>query len=286
MLSRPGLSLAEILVATALAAVVFGAATTSLLRQQRSHARILAVTDGDAQSRAALLVAGSQLALLDPLAGDLTAGEAEDSAIQFRALVASSFACATEVGATSLLPDQADSVPLGGSAADPKVGDTLWWLPDSAWRAATVSAAGTANAACLTPVAIGGRAHRITIASADTIPAGAPLRVTRPARFGVYRASDGTWQLGYREWNDATHRFAAPQPVVGPLVPRTGRRPSGFRYFDATGVELMASGSPIDVRLVARIRLTASTLVHTPDPAQDSVRSDSVDVTLRRSAPP
>lgn len=286
MLNRRGLSLVELLVAASLAAVVFGAATTSLLRQQRSHARILAVTDGDAQSRAALLVAGAQLAMLDPRAGDLAAGEAEDSAIQFRALVASSFACATETGAATLLPDQGDTVPLGGSASAPRPGDTLWWLPDSSWRAAPVSSASTVTTSCVAPVASSGAAQRLALGSTDTIPAGTPLRVTRPARFGVYRASDGTWQLGYREWNDPTHRFAAPQPVVGPLVPRTGRRPSGFRYFDSAGVELRASGAPIDVRLVARIRLTASTLVHTADQVQDSVRSDSVDVTLRRAPPP
>lgn len=286
MLRRRGLTLVELLVATVLAAIVLGAATSSLLRQQRSHARLSAVTGADAQSRAAMLVVGSELALLDPAAGDLADGEAYDSAIQFRSLVATSLACATDAGAATLLPDLTDSIPLSGATGDPRIGDTLWWLPDSAWRSAVITSVPNLRATCAAPVAASGATQRVVASTPDTIAAGTPLRVTRQARFAIYRASDGTWQLGYREWNEPTHRFAAPQPVVGPLLPRSAARHSGFRYFDSAGTELLPAAGPLDVRRIARIRLTASTLVPARSVAQDSVRADSVDVALRRITPP
>ena len=284
MLRRPAFTLAELLVAMSLAGIVLAAATASLLRQQRSHARVLSVTDGDAQTRAAMLVVASQLALLDPRAGDLAPGEAADSAIQFRALIASSIACSTEPAAVTLVPD-VDTIPLGGALADARPGDTLWWLADSAWRSAEVSAAGTVGAACVAPVAAAGPTQRILLGAADTIAAGTPVRITRQARLGIYRASDGTWQLGYREWNAPAHRFAAPQPVVGPLRSHLSALPSGFRYFDSTGTQLQAGALPIDVREIARIRLTARVGVQGAATGQDSLRADSVDVALRRGNP-
>ncbi|MEO7458423.1 MAG: prepilin-type N-terminal cleavage/methylation domain-containing protein [Gemmatimonadaceae bacterium] len=286
MLRRAGYSLVELLVAFALAAIVLGAATSSLLRQQRTHARILSVTDGDAQTRAAMLVLSSQLELLDPAIGDLAAGQADDSAMQFRAVVATSLACRTEAGAATLLPDTRDTVPVSGVISDPRPGDTLWWLADTTWRPMPIASVSAVSVACALPANATGSTHRLATSSPDTVPGAAPLRVTRQARFGIYRASDGTFQLGYREWNEPAHRFAAPQPVVGPLLPRNARRPSGFRYFDGAGAELLPSAGPIDVARIARIRLTANTLIAVRSASQDSVRADSVDVALRRAAPP
>lgn len=285
MLSRRAVTLAELLVALVLAGVLLGMATASLLRQQRSHARVVAVTDGDAQSRAAMLVLASQLALLDPVAGDLASGQAADSAIQFRALVASSLACATEPGTVTLLPESGDSLPLGSTIADARPGDTLWWLGDTLWRAAGILSTAAITTACGAPVNSAGMARHVVASAPDTIRAGTPVRITRQARFSVYRASDGTWQLGYREWSASTNRFAAPQPVVGPLVPPSASRPSGFRYFDSTGAELLAAAGPVDVRRIARIRLTARAYAQGSPSPQDSVRADSVDVPLRRGIP-
>ena len=70
-------------------------------------------------------------------------------------------------------------------------------------------------------------------------------------------ASDGSWSLGYREWSEATQRFAPPQPAVGSLLQRGGGRRSGFRYFDAGGAELVPTTVPIDVRQIVRVRTTA-----------------------------
>ncbi|MDB4888884.1 MAG: hypothetical protein JWL61_739 [Gemmatimonadetes bacterium] len=273
------MTLVELIIAVVLAAIVLGAATASSLRQQHSHASILSTTDTDAQIRAATLVMAGQLELLDPLAGDLVQGEADDSAIQVRAPVAQSLACRREVGAATLLPEVPSTIALGGVVSVPRSGDTLWWLADSTWRAAKVTSVNSVTVAC--GLVLGsGRTVQLILGAADTIEAASPMKVTRQTRYSIYRASDGTYQLGVREWNDSTHRFSAPQPVAGPLLPRSGSRRSGFRYFDAAGVELTSIAGPIDVAAIARIRISAQSVVAVRGSVQDSVRVDSVDVAL------
>ncbi len=43
------------------------------------------------------------------------------------------------------------------------------------------------------------------------------MRVTRPIRYSLYHASDGSWYLGARDWNDASARFNTIQPLAGPF---------------------------------------------------------------------
>jgi hypothetical protein len=149
-----------------------------------------------------------------------------------------------------------------------------------------VSQVSNVQATCLSPIASSGATVRLVIAQADTIVAGAPLRVTRETRYAVYRAGDGTWQLGFREWGGAPPGFAAPQPVAGPLVFRSASRRSGFRYFDSAGVELVPSATPMDVSRLARIRLTMQTIAADRDRMRDSIRADSIDVAVRRATSP
>jgi len=287
MLNRRAATLVELLVALTLAGVVLGSATTSVLRQQRAHARIVAVSGSDAQLRAATSVLAGQLALLDPAAGDLAPGEADDSVLQFRSPVAASLACDRAIGSVTFLPDPAGTVTFGGAASLPRSGDSLWWLGDSAWSGARITGVVTMAAACSVPISSAGDALHLTLfGSGDTIPAGAPLRITRQTRYGVYRASDGSWQLGFREWNESSGSFSAPQPIAGPLLFRSGGRRSGFRYFDALGQELAPANGTMDAKRVARIRITTQSLVAVRERGQDSVRSDSVDVALHHAREP
>ena len=286
MLIRRAFTLVELLVALMLASLVLGIATTASLRQQRVHSRIQAVAGVDAQLRAAMLLLTGQLTMLDAAAGDLVAGEATDTALQFRAPIAVSLSCAPGVGAVTLRPDAAGEVALSGGASLARPSDSLWWLGDSAWVGRQIVSATPVAAVCSAPAATAGRSLRLTITAPDSIPAGAPLRVTRQTRYAVYRASDGTSQLGFREWNEPASQFAAPQPVAGPLLVRSGIRRSGFRYFDGQGVELTTAHGPIDAIQIARIRITVHSLVAVRAPGQDSIRTDSADVALRHPTGP
>jgi len=282
VLTKRGVTLVELMVALVLAAIVLGAATSSSLRQQRTHATIIAATDADAQIRAVTMVLAGQFEQLDPATGDLVQGEAEDTAIQVRAPIAHSIACRREIGGATLMPYAAGSVALGGIVAPPKIGDTLWWRPDSVWRSSRIVGANSISATCANGLGAG-PSHQVILTAPDTIDVGTPLRVTRQTRYSIYRASDGTYQLGVREWNDSSHRFPAPQPVAGPLLPRSGGRRTGFRYFDAAGAELLRAGGPIDVTTVARIRISVQSVVAVRAAGQDSVRVDSVDVALHHA---
>ena len=287
MLSRRASTLVELLVAFTLASIVLGSAATSVLRQQRAHARIASVSGSDAQLRAATSVLAGQLALLDPVAGDLASGEAADSVLQFRAPIASSLACDRSIGSATFLPDSAGAVTFGGVSSLPRPGDSLWWLGDSAWTGARIDGVATIVAACAVPIASVGAALRLTLSgSGDTVPAGAALRITRQTRYGLYRAGDGSWQLGFREWNESAGAFSAPQPIAGPLLLRSRDRRSGYRYFNTFGQELAPANGAMDATQVARIRITTLSLVAGRAPGQDSVRSDSVDVALRRARAP
>ena len=283
MLRRAGTALLELLLALALAGAVLSIATSSLLRQQRVHARIRGQAGSDRQLHAATMVLAGQLADLDVAAGDIASGSASDTALQFRATVGTSFACETSTGSVALLPEQGAGGSYAGTLSLTRPGDTLWWLGDSTWTAARVRSIDAVNVTCTNPLAFSGASVRLILTgSSDSIPAGAPLRVTRQTRYGLYRSADGSWQLGLREWSEAAGAFASPQPVAGPLLLAAGDRRSGYRYFDVTGREITLTAGVADATRIARIRITMRSVDLAHERGSDSVRTDSVDVGLRR----
>lgn len=275
--SRAGLTLVELLVALFLTGVVMGTATLSVLRQQRTRRHIGALAEADRQLSATMSVLAEELGHLDRDAGDLAAGEVRDTVIQARSPVLSSISCAPSRASVTLIPDSGVHRITGG-VATPRAGDTLWWLGDTTWRGAEITGSTVRDAACA-PSARTGRTTNLTLSGADSIPAGAPLRVTRQTRYGLYKSGDGTWQLAVREWTGTG--FAAPQPVAGPLL-LSGTRRSGFRYFDAAGSEL---ASPANAEQVTRIRFVAHALLTQHERGQDSVRSDSIEIAIGARQP-
>jgi len=109
---------------------------------------------------------------------------------------------------------------------------------------------------------------------------GTPLRVTRHERWLFYRASDGRWYLGFRDWNAASARFNTSQPIAGPFVRalRSGQR-SGFRFYDSLGNALVPDGT--NEGGIARVRVTALSSVSAYGVA-DTIRRDSADAVLAR----
>jgi len=283
MLRRPGTALLELLLALALAGTVLSIATSSMLRQQRVHTRIRGQAGSDRQLHAATMVLAGQLADLDAEAGDIASGSASDTALQFRATVGTSFACETSAGLVALLPERGAGGSYAGTLSMARPGDTLWWLGDSSWTGARVRSVDAVTVTCVNPLAFAGPSVRLTLTgSPDSIPAGAPLRLTRQTRYSLYRSADGTWQLGVREWSEAAGAFASPQPVAGPLLLAAGARRSGYRYFDALGQEISLTAGVADDTRIARIRITMRSVDLAHERGSDSVRTDSVDVGLRR----
>lgn len=283
MLNRRATTLAELLVALTLAGVVLGTATSSVLRQQRTAMRLGAGSTVAEQLHAGSTLAIAQVALASARAGDLVAGQASDTALQLRATIASGIACGPATTAVNLPADAQAVLPTVGWAGPAHRGDTLWWFgeADTLWHAREVQGVSTSAAGCA-----GARAIVLSLGGSDSIPANAPARVTRPVRLTIYRAGDGSWQLGERELSEATGQLAGVQPVAGPFVRSlpSGER-TGFRYFSAADAELQPPLDSQTIRNVARIRLTViaarrDTTSGLPL-SRATVRMDSADVSVR-----
>jgi hypothetical protein len=281
---RGGATLAELLVALTLAAIVLGAGTGSLLRQQRTAAHLAGSASSGSQLRAATGVLSAELSMLAQGVGDLAPGEARDTSLELRGFVAAGIACNDTVGVATFAESDDSTSMLG---PPPKVGDSLWWYADDAgWRGERIVATDSVAAPCALTGKSPAAARRVTIAGHDTIRVGAPLRVTRPERYDFYKSADGSWQMGLRDWQDASGRFAPPQPIAGPFLLRDSAARSGMRYFDANGLELPIGPSGANVDAIARVRVTVLGIDRSGGGARDSVRRDSVDVAVWRTGGP
>ena len=280
MLTRAGSSLVELLVALGLAAVLLAAATGSMLRQQRSARWVGAFGAVESQASHAVRLLPDELALLDAAAGDVASGQASDSTLELRAVVASAVACDSATNVVTLAPDAGTLPPLAGISRTIAAGDSLWFLDSLGWRARGVLAASRVTSGCLRPATPSAATTRLALDGAMDVGGGTPLRVTRHERWLFYRASDGRWYLGFRDWNVAGARFNATQPVAGPFVKalRTGAR-TGFRFYDSLGNALMPDGK--NEGGIARVRVTALSTVAAYG-VVDTVRRDSADAVLAR----
>lgn len=278
------MSLVELLVALALGGVVVTAAASSMLRQQRGVRWVEGLTGAELQVRPVMRVLVDELSSLDPSAGDIAPGLASDSTLQLRAVVAASLTCDSTATVT-LLPDDSTTAPMGGAGRTPAAGDSLWLYLGATvgWRARAVTGVSRVSAPCAVPTATSGATYRLALDAPADVAAGTPLRLTRWERWVVYRASDGRWYVGIRDWSAATNRFLAAQPVAGPFLrtSRTGAR-AGFRYFDASGVELVPDGT--NEGSIARLRITTLSVVRST--GADSIRYDSADAVLARAGAP
>lgn len=283
MLERRGATLVELIVAMTLAAVMLSAATGTFVRQRRGASSHGVRARSESQLRAALGELQSALGGVFPSAGDLVEGEARDTAIQLRTLVASAVACDSGSGQATIAADDTSAARASGLASLPRIGDSLWWRlsGEQSWTARRVAVVATSMGTCAMAGAAPQPLLRLAFASPDTVPRGVPLRLTRQERFSFYRAGDGSWQLGISEWSDLLHAFAPPQPVAGPFtrVAPDGAR-TGMRYFDANGAELSIGAAGVSVASVARVRITviAPFVEFTGAPPSD--RRDSLDVAL------
>lgn len=286
MLTRRGSTLAELVVAIVLASLVLGTATSSVLRQQRSAARLAARGAVEEQLHGGNGLAFAQLAMLSASAGDLVAGQISDSALQLRATIATGLSCSGAVAAVTILADPEPELPSVGWAGPAHRGDSLWWFGerDTTWHARVVQGTSTSATGCG-----GARSVVLSLAGTDSLAASQPVRVTRPVRLSVYRAGDGSWQLGERELSETTGQLGGVQPVAGPFVRAlpSGER-TGFRYFAADGSELHPD---LDTSLTSRIARVRFTLLaarrDTVAAARLSiatVQRDSIDVAVRGGA--
>lgn len=191
--------------------------------------------------------------------GDIVA--ALDSAIELHAPIGTALLCASDAGRV-VIP-AADARPgnvLSSFSERPQPGDRIHALYQDSLGATWLSfhvasdphmASGCAFFPGVADVWV------LELREALGLPAGAPLRFTRPVRLSIYRGSDTRWYLGARDWNGLTERFNTIQPLAGPLRPYSADPDSTgllFTYRDASGAVLDA---PTDPLRIASITITA-----------------------------
>lgn len=264
MTSR-GFTLAEILVATAIAGAAAALMSMTLLRQQRLYASAGVVLGGRSQLRDAadVLVTDIRGAAVASLGLPLMS----DTAIEMFTTVGTSVACTAPAGTTIGLPPAAlvSGNTLTSIITAPDTGDLALVYgfpagqPDSgkwevhriisfASRALTTSCPASSGFTTTADAFAGATAYMLTLATMPgaNVRKGAPIHFLRRARYSLYKSSDAAWYLGYRRCNADAPGCAAIQPVSGPYRPyRAAGNANGlsFRYYDAAGTELNAGAA-------------------------------------------
>jgi prepilin-type N-terminal cleavage/methylation domain-containing protein len=272
---RRGTSLVELMIALALFGVIGLATLRSLDRQARFHSGMLAILEARAQHAAAHEAVATELRGVSSVAGDIT--RLSDSAIVFRLPVGAGVACALASDTIYLAPDTvAAGQRFAGFRTTPQAGDTAWIFDESAsdiaaddgWGGAHISSVARAPGLCTgsalvnSPVDASQSSWRIALAGPlpATVLEGAAVRITRTARFALYRGGTSEHWLGFAEIQPSTGTWITIQPVSGPYLPFNATAPA------TSGIALAgrdSSGTPVtpsSVSLATAVSLSTRTL--------------------------
>jgi len=260
---RHGATLLELLVTTIVGGIALTLITVLCVREQRVFIDMAEQSAAYAQLRDAEAILPIDIRMASSVSGDVL--DARDTSIELRGTIASAVVCDVTAGGVVLAPSTADAYSYAAFGSAVSAGDTAWlliasdtsggWRPyriasSAAFRAGPCAAAGPrlSSSALTTPR---------TIVSLDslspTTAVGAPLRVTRPFRYSLYRGTDGRWYLGQRDWNSATATFNSIQPVGGPFLP-PALGGLTFRYLDSAGAAL--STPVMNTRGIAAVQVS------------------------------
>lgn len=234
-LERRGFSLAELMVVVVLLGIVGGAILNVIVKQQRFYRATDEVIGVRTRLRDATAILPVDLRSLGPqpdavtgFSGDILA--VSNSSIAFRSTFGTSIACAV-AGTTIHLP------PLGRLASGatytafqttPAVGDevAIFNAAANTWTLTTLTAAPSASGGVCTAGAGAGFFRRatdpdglqVTVASVGSgIQVGSPIRFLKRVKYGLYKAGDGRWYLGFAFITGDGSTWS-PQPVSGPYT--------------------------------------------------------------------
>lgn len=260
-MTRRGWTLHEMLISLCVMSGVFAIVAHQASTQVRLYSGIQQATLAREHRAHASAITSRILWSASPQAGDITV--AQDSALQLDMAVGASVVCASTPSMVVIAaPTSQRGAVLGAFSDTPEPGDRLLALfHDSlgtTWLGFRVTAVPTSVACARFPTSPG---WQIALAEPIQLPEGSAIRVLRPLRLSLYRASDNRWYLGAKEWNQEQQRFNTIQPIAGPYdrYDRDQAR-SGFvfRYTDRSGAPLHP---PLDVARIAGVSIAARSTV-------------------------
>ena len=284
---RAGFTLAELLIALACASVLFAITASIALRQQRLFAELADNAAATGRLREVIATLPIDLRGVSPAAGDIR--DARDTSLEVRSTIASAVVCDTAGHSVTLGPALSGARTFANYLTSVGASDTAWlldvrdtlekWIPRK-----ITSVSSTAANRCGRGAPIVSASFSATTLTLDTLaPArpGTALRVTRPIRYSLYRSSDGSWQVGARDWNSSTLRLNSIQPIAGPFTPPSGRGLT-FTYLDSSGRALANPGDSSAGLSLIRIAATAQSGAPTRVLGANATsrRTDSLDVVV------
>jgi hypothetical protein len=258
-MSRPGWTLHEMLISLCVMGGVFAIVAHQATTQLRLYSGIARTTVARENRQQASAIGERILWSISPQAGDLMV--ADDSALQLQMPIGVSVVCSSGPGTVTMVAGTSQRGNVLAAFSDmPETGDRMAALFHDSLGATwvTVRLASAPSAASCTRFAASS-GWQVALIEPLELPPGAALRLMRPLRLSLYRASDSRWYLGAKEWNGAQSRFNTIQPVAGPFSsyhPDQARSGLAFLYADRNGQLLEA---PVDPALVARISIHVRT---------------------------
>lgn len=262
---RRGWTLHEMIISLAVTGMIVTLAGSAALGQLRFFKGVGAVTEVRTQVNQAALIAANVIRGVGSAMDVLVAA---DSALEVAVTYGSSFTCRSDTGRLVIAaPGPSVGFTVAAFEEQPESGDeAVILVADSlgtGWMRLRVSGV-TSGAGC---PRFGTAAWVVPTTETLVAPAGAPVRFLRRTRLSVYRASDGDWHLGARDWNAGLARFNTIQPVAGPLLPFSpNAATTGFRfeYRDIAGAVLTTPADPLRIALVTiTVRGRSTTPVRT-----------------------
>ena len=268
-LKQRGFTVAELLVATAVAGIAAAAMTATIIRQQRFFSAADEILATRAQLRDGADILASDLR--GAAVGQFGLPVLTDTAVEMLTTIATSVVCTAPIGPAMGLPPAslASGSTLTSILVQPDTGDVALILavpktsPDSAsWQSYRVASFKPRSLSTSCPPSTGfttagdafsgATGFQLTLATNPSAPlrAGAPIHFLRRARYSFYRSSDGARYLGYRRCGAfPPFTCAAIQPVSGPY------KAIAFRYFDESGGEITSAAESFRV---ARVEIAIS----------------------------
>lgn len=234
---------------------IMGVVAHQATSQIRLYSGITQATVARENRMQAQAIAERTLWSIAPQAGDVAV--AQDSALQLQMPIGSSVVCSSTPGTVTVAAGspQRGSV-IAGFSDTPEPGDRIAVLfHDSigtTWLTVRVASAPVTASCARFPTA---RGWRVALIEPMTLPDGAAVRVLRPLRLSLYKASDSRWYLGAREWNNESDRFNTIQPVSGPYAKYDAdpaRSGLAFIYRNRLGERLLA---PFDATRIAGVSI-------------------------------
>lgn len=266
--ARRGLTLPELLVAFILLAIVGGALTRVMIKQQQFYKDARTTAAGKRELRLGATVLPSELRSISSSGGDII--EMNEGEVTMRAYTGTSVICAIDGGR-----DQIWIPPMNlarhtlttyvSASSKPQDGDTIFVFDegpktgsqDDTWQKRVIDgadyAASDCNGAPFTDPVLDATKKRIRYHLDAALPAtvtiGAVVRFTRPVAYRIYQETSGNWYLGIQEYIGGS--WGAASPLAGPyraFASGDGSQ-SGlqFRFYDSLGVRITNMANRTDV---------------------------------------